>query len=180
MNGDNGGEIDDWSDFDFDATRDKKSRRERSVLLDANQPKWARILAIGLVGGALVPVFAWALNAWIIRPVFCRNIDTAPLCAGGGAMAFYVAVAIIGALSAWRLVKHELARPVLVALLSSVALAELWPLVGTTLWSAILIAAIFGGLFYLLFSKIAQLRNYFWSLVWGIFAIAIIWLIVYL
>lgn len=179
MNGDNGDSgIDDWSSFDFGVARDKKLRHERLDLLSADRPKWIQLLAVGLVGGALVPILALALSAWIIHPAFCRDIDTASLCAGGSKVAFYVAAAIVGALSASFSIGRHWSRSVLIAIFSFASLAVLWPLVGATLWSAAFISTTFGGLFYLLFAKIAQLRSYKWSLICAAIAIAIIWLIV--
>ncbi|MFZ2560674.1 MAG: hypothetical protein WAW91_03580 [Candidatus Nanoperiomorbaceae bacterium] len=159
MNNDGAHEVDDWSQFDSVSSSVDNQRQPRTSSVTVDRPRGRLLFLIGFIAGAVVLPLAAGLDNWIMRPLFCRNIDTATVCAGRGAIAFYFVTALIGIIVALILWKSKTSRPLAIAFAVAVALAGLYPLLGSTFLIAMLVAAIFGALFSLFFYKITQLQS---------------------
>lgn len=174
-------QIDDWSDFDFGAAKTKKVRpifAKKEIISAPKTRKIWHFAAVGIVAGIVSWLLTLALNSWIIRPVFCQNVDVAAICASSNATAFYISLAVIGFISFAYFAKKSFPRAFLTALVTFVSLAALWPFLGGEMIFSLIILAIFGALFYEFFAKISGAKSYVFAFILDAIFVALIWIFV--
>ena len=165
---------DDWKDFDFNAVNLEKPRPTRTV----PRSEMVRLAITGLLGGALVWLVRLALEAWLMRPLFCRTPDTATVCVSAGATSLVLALIIVGGIAAAVLTKARVFRATLVSLATFVALAALWPLLDGRNWLvATLLSALFAALLYLFFALVAAIKKYVLAVVLLAVLVMAFWLL---
>lgn len=117
---------------------------------------------IGLVTGLIV----WGLSQLIIRliiePVFCTtNSPSFSVCTQGGALGGNIAMVIAAAGSLFALVRVHTFRPLLVVLMSVIALWGIGSWVGAFHWyEAIFWSALLFALCYAAFAWLTQIRSF--------------------
>jgi hypothetical protein len=166
--------ADDWNGFDFGETKTERVAFAREL----NFAKYLRFAVVGAIAGVLIWLLTLALNAWIIRPVFCQNVDTASICASSNSLAFYISTAVIGLAAFMYFAKIGYKNVFLPTLATLVSLAAMWTFLGGAMIASFVILAIFGALFYLFFAKIASLRNYLLAFILSVAFVVLLWLLV--
>ena len=80
------------------------------------------------VSGVAVWLVHMALEAWVMRPLFCRTPDTASIWSGAGSTSFIIAIGVVGVITASLLASGRVFRSVLITVATFVSLGALWPL----------------------------------------------------
>jgi hypothetical protein len=134
------------------------------LIVDDNQPNsiklmysaW-RMLAIGAALGLTYWIVTLMMSRYIIDPIYCKSAVDAAVCSGSVGMGGNIASIVLATIGLGLLIRYSVARPIIIAVASAVAL---WGLAGWTeglawyeiaLWSALLY-----GLVYVLFSWICR------------------------
>lgn len=122
---------------------------------------------IGLVTGLLVWILSELIIRVIITPVFCTtNSPSFSVCTQGGALAGNIAMVIAAAASLFALVRIHTFRPLLVVLMSLIALWGLGSWVGPFSWyEAAFWSALLFALCYAAFAWLTQIRSFVIALI---------------
>jgi hypothetical protein len=125
------------------------------------------VAIVGLVTGLIV----WGLSELIIRliitPVFCTTHSPAfSVCTQGGALGGNIAMVIAAAASLFALVRIHTFRPLLVVLMSVIALWGIGSWVGAFSWyEAMFWSALLFALCYAAFAWLTQIRSFVIALI---------------
>lgn len=144
----------------------------QSIMTEENP---ARIVGRGLLFaalavGAFVGLFGWALtvaiNGWVLNPVFCRSADTASACANADITAWIIAHVLVSIVGLFMLIRANIFRPLLVTLAAMITLwaIGLWFL-PSVIWAGLLWETILFALAYALFTWIASMKRFSYSLI---------------
>lgn len=118
-------------------------------------------LVTGVLAGALTWGISLFLQRYVIEPIFCRNADSFSVCANGGTYAFNIALILTAFLAVIALVRLGGYRPLLVAF---AVVATLWSantwLGVNSWWEATLWISFLSGLAYLVYSWIARITSF--------------------
>lgn len=148
---------DEWKDFDFSGVKVEKPRVTRAL----PKAEITRFVIAGLVSGVAVWLVHIALEAWVMRPLFCRTPDTASICSGAGSTSFIIALGVVGVITASLLASGRVFRSVLITVATFVSLGALWPLLDRQNgFIATIFTAGFSVLLYLFFALIAAVKRY--------------------
>jgi hypothetical protein len=92
------------------------------------QTTWRKVLRLALIGlaaGLLIWAVRLALEAWLLRPLFCRTPDTATICLNVPADAYIAALVLVGALLVGIFKALQIRRSAWLIILAT--LVGLWP-----------------------------------------------------
>lgn len=131
------------------------------------EPWWVRgqIIYIGLGMGLLWWILTAVLRQYIVEPIACRDLATASACVNSLSISGSIATVLVAVVGTWLLVKYLQPRPIII---SAATLALLWDLgallAGLSWWASLLWALFFYTASYGLFSMVARIRWFAWSL----------------
>jgi hypothetical protein len=168
---------DDWSSFDFSAIKREKTA-DRTVRALPRRD-FMRVLVAGLAGGIAAWLLKMALEAWVIRPLFCGTPDGAAVCVNGAAGAFVASLVIVGLVTLAILAAARMERSLIISVATWASVAALWSLLSSqSWWAGALLTGLFAAGLYLLFTMISTLKNTWIGIVVSALTVLVWWLIV--
>lgn len=131
------------------------------------EPWWVkgRVIYIGLGMGLLWWILTAILRQYVVEPIACRDLSTAAACTNALGISGSIATVLVAVAGTWLLVRYLQPRPIII---SAATLALLWDLAalmaGLAWWATLLWALFFYTASYGLFSMVARIRWFAWSL----------------
>ena len=144
-------------------------------------PEWVDLLRVSLLGlavGVLVPALGWALQKFLIVPVFCREATALAVCGANDLTTYYIATVVLAVVAVALMANWQVFRPLLVAVAAAASLWGFQRYVGDTVSHAgmeyYLSSAVLYALAFLLFYWLLRLKNFTLSVVLTVLAVVAI------
>lgn len=136
-------------------------------------------LLVAFVVGAGVGLLGWlltlAIQYWLIDAVFCRSADTFSICSNAGNIAWATAHLVVVIASVIAMVRANIYRPLMVVIAVLVALWGLGAWLAPMTWYfGLAWEVVLFGLAYALFTWLASLERFIYSLVATIVVVVIV------
>jgi hypothetical protein len=118
---------------------------------------WVRVIVFGLIAGIAYFLLSLAINAAVVEPLVCRQLDEARSCIDASVTAGKITTVLVAALAVFGLIKLGAARPVIVAIASAAVLWSLSAYLQGLIWyEALAWSILLYALTYALFGWIAR------------------------
>ncbi|HET8690240.1 MAG TPA: hypothetical protein VFL81_02290 [Candidatus Saccharimonadales bacterium] len=132
----------------------------------------------GLVAGALIWLLNLLLQHFLFQPLFCQSPDTHAACIDSNVWSWWIAAVIICLASLMVLVRGLVYRPLLVIIATLITVWGIWDWLGAySWWQATLWEALIFGLAYALYTLLARINNFAFSLLAMIAAVVVVRLV---
>lgn len=141
-----------------------------------NRMNRSHVLLSGLIGavvGGLGWLLALLLQQTVIESLLCRSTDSFGACAQGGTYAWWFAMGLLALAGLFVMVNRGIYRPLLVVMAAFASVWGIWAWLGyLEWWQAVLWQSVLLGLAYGLYTLIARISNFGFSL--GAMVVAIL------
>lgn len=132
----------------------------------------------GVVAGALIWLLNILLQHLVFQPLFCQAAASQGACVDSNVWSWWIAAVVMGMISLMALVRGLVYRPLLVIVASLITVWGIWDWLGAySWWQATLWQALIFGLAYALYTLLARINNFIFSLLAMIAAVVIVRLV---
>ncbi len=118
-----------------------------------------RVLVLAAVSGVAVWLLGWAIDRFMMVPIFCAAAPDVAMCANGTALASYIALVLIGMMALPLLIMLGLKRPLVLVVAVTATMWGLSQWTGGVWWLSLLLSVVAMMVTYAAISWINRIRG---------------------